>query len=284
MNALWLLSDNQQTCQTIENERCTNMVILDQFPIWVVFLATVAVVLVAAEVGFRIGMWRQRRDPDSGKTPMTGAVVGGVLGLMAFLLAFSIGIVIGQQNGRKTMVITEANAVGTAYLRAGFLGEPDQTSSRELLREYVEVRLAAAADPTLLESTVKRSEEIHAQLWSIVEDNVRQGQDSDIMGLFVNAVNEVIDVHTLRLAAVDLRLPRLLGVVLYAATVLSFLLVGVASSADRKRDPVTILLFALAFVAVLMIIVDLDRPQQGLLTVSQTAMQDLLRSMTAPTP
>jgi hypothetical protein len=104
------------------------------------------------------------------------------------------------------------------------------------------------------------------------------------MALFVESINEVIDVHSLRLAAVDLRLPRLLGVVLYAATVLSFLLVGVASSSDGKRDPFTILLFALAFVAVLIIIVDLDRPQQGLLTVSQTALTDLLRQMTTPVP
>jgi hypothetical protein len=72
----------------------------------------------------------------------------------------------------------------------------------------------------------------------------------------------VIDVHSLRLAAVDLRLPRLLGIVMYAATVLSFLLVGVASSSDGKRDPIA----------------------QGLLTVSQTALTDLLRQMTTPVP
>jgi hypothetical protein len=261
------------------------MVILDMFPIWAVYLGTVVVVLVAAEIGFRIGIWLKRRDPDSGKTAMTGAVVGGMLGLMAFLMAFSIGIVINQHNGRREMVVTEANAVGTAYLRAGFLGEPDRTSSRDLLREYVEVRLAAAADPeALLESSIIRSEEIHGQLWSIVEDNVSLGQSSDVMALFVESINEVIDVHSLRLAAVNLRLPRLLGIVMYAATVLSFLLVGVASSADGKRDFFAILLFALAFVAVLIIIVDLDRPQQGLLTVSQTALSDLLRQMTTPVP
>lgn len=263
------------------------MEMLDRFPLWAVYLGTVAVVLVAAEIGFRIGTWLRRRDPDSGKSPVTGTMVGGLLGLMAFLLAFSIGIVINQHNGRKAMVVTEANAIGTAYLRAGFLGEPDGTASRDLLQEYVVVRVAAvadAADAALFKSSVSRSEEIHGQLWSIVEDNVRQGQDSATMALFVDSVNEVIDVHTLRLTAADLRLPRLLGTVLYTATVLSFLLVGVSSSADGKRDPFTILLFALAFVAVLMIIVDLDRPQQGLLTVSQTAMQDLLRSMTAPTP
>ena len=104
------------------------------------------------------------------------------------------------------------------------------------------------------------------------------------MGLFVSSINEVIDVHSLRLAAVDLRLPRLLGVVLYAATLLSFLLVGVANSADGKRDPFAILLFALAYVAVLMILVDLDRPQQGLLTVSQTALSDLLQQMGVSSP
>ena len=256
------------------------MVILDQSPVWVVYLVTVAIALLAAEIGFRIGMWLQRRDPESGKTPLTGAVVGGMLGLMAFLLAFCIGIVINQHNGRKAMVVTEANAVGTAYLRADFLGEPDRASTRDLLREYVDVRLAAAADPALYDSTLNRSEAIHGELWSIVEDNVRQGQESAIMALFVDAINEVIDVHSLRLAAVDLRLPELLWLVLYAATVLSFLLVGVASSTDGKRDLLAILLFALAFVAVLMIIVDLDRPQQGILTVSQTALSDLLRQMT----
>jgi hypothetical protein len=260
------------------------MVVLDQFPIWAVYLVTVVLVLVFAEIGFRIGMWQQRRDPSALKGQMLGVVVGGMLGLMAFLLAFTIGIVINQHNGRKAMVVTEANAVGTAYLRAGFLEEADRDLSRDLLREYVEVRLAAAEDLTLFDSTLARSEEIHSQLWSIVEENIRQGRESDVMALYAESINIVIDVHGERLAAIDLRLPRLLGVVLFAATLLSFLLVGVANSADQKRDAFAILLFALAFVAVLMLVVDLDRAQQGLLTVSQTALSDLLRQMTTPMP
>jgi hypothetical protein len=260
------------------------MVLLDGSPIWVVYLVTVIVVLVAAEAGFRFGIWIQRRDPESGGTPMTGAVVGGMLGLMAFLLAFCIGIVINQHNGRKAMVVTEANAIGTAYLRAGFLEEPDRDVTRNLLQEYVEIRLDAATDESLLDATLARSEAIHGELWSIVESAVSQGNESAIMALFVDSVNVVIDIHSDRLAAIDLRLPELLWLVLYAASILSFLLVGVASSADAKRDPLAILLFALAFVAVLMIVVDLDRPQQGILTVSQSALSDLLRSMTTPAP
>jgi len=255
------------------------MFILDILPMWAVFLVTLALVLIAAEIGYRTGIWLQRRDASTGKTPITGAMVGGLLGLMAFLLAFSIGIVINQHNSRREMVVTEANAVGTAYLRVGFLDDPDRTTARDLLREYVEIRLAAADDPTMFETMVARSEEIHGVLWSIMEDNVRLGDDSDILALVVESINEVIDVHALRLEVAQLRLPRLLGIVLYAAVILSFLLVGVANSADGKRDPIAIFLFALAFSVVLMVLIDLDRPQEGLLNVSQTAMSDLLRTM-----
>ena len=255
------------------------MEILDQFPILWVYIGTVVLVMVAAEIGFRVGMWLQRRDPDSGKALLTGPVVGGMLGLMAFLLGFCISIVIGQHNGRKAMVVTEANAIGTAYLRADFLDNADRDATRDLLREYVEIRLATASDPTLYESAISRSEEIHGQLWSIVK-NAIQSNESDIMALFVSSINEVIDVHSVRLAAVELRLPRQLGIVLYVATLLSFLLVGISNSANGKRDTLTIFLFALAFVTVFIIIVDLDRSQEGLLTVSQSALSNLLVQMT----
>jgi hypothetical protein len=203
-----------------------------------------------------------------------------MLGLMGFLMAFSIGIAISQHNDRRAMVVTEANAIGTAWLRAGFLDEADSTSLRELLREYAEVRLKAAADVEKAPAAVARSEQIHTELWAIIQANVRQGNDSHIMATLVESINAVIDAHSLRLTAATLRLPRVLGIVLISAMILSFLLVGVASSAHRKRDSAAIVLFALAFVAVLMIMVDLDRPQQGLLTVNQAAMSDLLRQIT----
>ena len=186
---------------------------LDKFPIWAVFVVMVVVVLVAAEIGFRIGIWLRDRGSDPGETRMTGPVVGGMLGLMGFLMAFSIGIAISQHGERKSMVVTEANAIGTAWLRAGFLDEPDSTSLRELLREYVEVRLEAAADIRKLPAVVARSEEIHGELWAIIEGNVRQGKNTATMATIVESINHVIDVHSLRLAAATMRLPRVLGIV-----------------------------------------------------------------------
>jgi hypothetical protein len=256
------------------------LVVLDTFPIWAVYVGLVIAMLLGAEVGFRVGIWMQDRSDNPGEGKMTGAVVGGMLGLMAFMMAFTIGIVITQQGDRKAMVVEEANAIETAWLRAGLLEEPDLSAARPLLQEYTEIRIAAANDLSQLAPMLRRSEEIHNELWAMMEESVRRGYESDIMGMAISSVNDVIAVHSSRLFVANLRLPRILGILLILATVFSFMLVGIASSSDRKRDTAAMIIFAMVFAAVLIVIVDLDRPQEGLLTVPQTAMIDLLRKIT----
>ena len=253
---------------------------MDLLPIWAFFTGMVIVTLAVSEVGFRIGIRMQDRGSNAGDSRMTGSVVGGMLGLVGFLMAFSIGITIGNHSERKNMVLTEANAIGVAWLRAGFLEQPDALSLRKLLREYTEVRIAAANQEIELLAAVDRSEKIHGEMWLIIERNVRQGNDTDIMTSLADAVSDVIKTHSIRLTAVYKRLPSVLGLVLIISTILSFLLVGVASSADRKRDTLAMFLFAVVFTSVLTIMVDLDRPQQGMLTISQAAMADVLRQIT----
>ena len=255
------------------------MEFLDIIPIWAFFAGMVIVVLAASELGFYIGIRLQDRGSNPGESRMTSSVVGGMLGLVAFLMAFSIGITIGHHGERKTMVVTEANAIGVAWLRAGFLDEPDSKSLRVLLREYAETRMAAANQEIELATALTRSEQMHGKMWIIIERNVRQGNETDVMVSLAEAVNDVIKTHSMRITAAYKRLPRILGIVLIMSTILSFLLVGVASSADRKRDTPAIFLFAIVFTAVLMIMVDLDRPQEGMLRVSQTAMADVLRQI-----
>jgi hypothetical protein len=260
------------------------MFILDPLPIWAVYLLTVGLVLLAAEIGFRAGVRLHRHDPSAEKGTTTGAVVGGMLGLLAFLLAFSIGLSLSQFNTRRQLVVTEANAIGTSYLRADFLGEPDRAAARNLLREYVDVRLAAL-DPAELEEAIRRSEEIHNQLWSIVRRQGGENSESVMVGLFVDAVNEVIDIHSLRLVeGLSLRIPGLMWLVFYGTAVLSFFVLGLVGSADGKRNPIAVVLFALALAAVLVLIVDLDRSQEGVVNVGQKAMLDLQRQIGQPVP
>jgi hypothetical protein len=260
------------------------MSMLDRVPIWAIYLFTVVLVLLVTEIGFRLGVWLRRRDPSFLQGSMPVAEVAGLLGLLGFLLAFSIGIAVNHFDTRRGLVVADANAIGTSYLRTGFLGEPDRTNARDLLREYVDLRLTAL-DAARLEDARRRSEEIHNQLWLIVEGQAGQNQGGDTVKLFVDAVNHMFDTYGQRLAAVSsLRLRPLMWQVLYGTAVLTFFLVGLVSSADGKRNAVVWILLALVLAAVLMLIADLDRSQGGLLTVSQQALWDLQGQLGVPAP
>jgi hypothetical protein len=137
---------------------------LDLLPIWGVFLATVAVVLLAVEGGFRLGQYRRRRSEQEDRPPV-GEMVAATLALLAFLLAFTFGLAAARFDVRRGLVIEEANAIGTTSLRAGLLPEPHRSDVRSLLREYLDVRVEAV-QPGKLSRSIGRSEELHARLWA----------------------------------------------------------------------------------------------------------------------
>src|SRR5262249_18785163 len=109
---------------------------LDMLPLWAVFVVSLAIILLAAEVGYRLGRVRQRRA-DHEKEPTVGGMVAAELGLLAFLLAFTFGMAASKFEARRETLLNEANNVGTTYLRAQMLPEPDRAEIRRLLREYV---------------------------------------------------------------------------------------------------------------------------------------------------
>jgi hypothetical protein len=98
-------------------------------------------------------------------------------------------------DNRRRLVLSEANVLGTAYLRAGYLPEPYATESRQLLSEYVDVRLSAAT-PGNLGAAIARSEEIQVELWRRVEALVEATGGSDVVALYVESVNEIVELHT----------------------------------------------------------------------------------------
>jgi hypothetical protein len=114
---------------------------LDALPLWGVFIAILLVVLVSVECGYRLGKHRRNRHEAEKETPV-GAMVGATLGLLAFILAFTFGLAAARFDTRRQVLLDEANAIGTTYLRACML--PDRRDGIEpLLREYVDTRLEA---------------------------------------------------------------------------------------------------------------------------------------------
>ena len=171
---------------------------LDALPNWSIFLITVIILYLGSEAGFRLGKIIQNHWPDKSKASV-GAMVSASLVLLGFLLAFVTNIALSNFNERRQLVIMEANAIGTAYLRAGYLSELIGRESRLLLGEYVNLRLDAL-DPTRTEAAINRSEQIQNELWIRAEEVARESPGPTV-ALYVSSINEIIDLHTQRLSA-----------------------------------------------------------------------------------
>src|SRR5262245_15194612 len=130
---------------------------LDALPLWMLFIATIVAIVLAEECGYRLGRARGRRADSESDSPV-GAMVAAELGLLAFLLAFTFGIASSRFDTRRQVLLDEANAIGTTYLRAAMLPEPQRAEVRHLLRDYVDVRIAAVQQEGSIEHAIRRSE------------------------------------------------------------------------------------------------------------------------------
>jgi len=254
---------------------------LDVIPLWGIILITVAVILLSIECGFRLGQFRRRGSELEDKPPV-GEMVAATLALLAFMLAFTFGMAASRFEVRRGLVIDEANAIGTTYLRAGLLPEPYREEVRKLLREYVSVRLEAIR-PEKLNQSISRSEELQSQLWSRAAA-VGEKNPGIVVGLFIGSLNEVINLHAKRLElVVRNRIPSAIWVALYFVAVLGTAAMGYHAGLAGSGRSLAIVAIVLAFSAVMTLIADLDRPQAGLLRVSQQTRIDLQRTIMSST-
>jgi hypothetical protein len=251
---------------------------LDILPLWALLVVVLLVVLLSVECGDRLGkrVGQPGQEPDSPLDEMVGAT----LALLAFLLAFTFGLAASRYDTRRQLLLDEANAIGTTWLRAAMLPEGG-SEIRSLLRQYVDVRLEVVRTHDLA-SNIRRSEALHAQLWARTVPIAQKTPDAVVTGLFVQSLNELIDLHAKRLAAsVRNRIPLAIWASLYGVTTLSFAVLGYhAGLAGTRRSP-AILPVAVAFAVVIWLIADLDRPQEGALTVNQQALIDVRATMDA---
>lgn len=252
---------------------------LDAVPIGLLFVAVCTLSGLALEGGYRFGQWRHGRTTEEKEAPV-GAMVASVLTLFGFLLAFTFALAADRFEARRQAVLDEANAIGTTYLRTGLLPEPQRGDSARLLREYVDVRVGGARDGRV-EEAFARSEELLGQLWGIAV-RAAELQPGPITGLYIQSLNEVIDMNaTRKQVGLRSRIPTVIWVTLFLLGALGMASVGYQSGISATRRSPAMLGLILAFTCVLYLIADLDRSREGFLQIGQQPMIDLQSSMQA---
>jgi hypothetical protein len=253
-------------------------------PAWFTFCASAVFFFCCGEAGFLIGRFLRERRPES-ESGSGGLVTGSILGLVSFLLAFSFGIAASNYSERRGAVLDEANAIGTAFLRADLLENAENRAAlKSMLMEYTSIRVAVVETKAGISqyfAAIHASEDLHKDMWSLVSGLARDAPTPTI-ALVVASINEVIDLHSVRVAVgVRYAIPDVIWFALFAISAVALAATGYRFGATHNMRSELLPGMVFAFTCVVTLIADLDNPQHGYLLSDQTPMQDLLASMKA---
>jgi hypothetical protein len=245
-------------------------------------LILAAVVFGTTGLGFILGRYLRGRSEHL-REPV-GVVQAALLGLVGLVLAFGLALAVGRYEARRAAVVDDANAIGTTYLRAQTLAEPVRTQSLERLVRYTNtsIRLSRSV-PTTTQAgqAISDGQKLQRELWGLAGQALAEAPLASAPRLYVESLNEMIDMQTVRVAALNNRVPgAVLAVeVLFAAAALGLLAFYLAI---LGRGVVPVLLAAALIGSLLLVTFDLDRPTRGLIRVPATPLTSLRASMELP--
>ncbi len=254
---------------------------IDKLSLWLLGLIFIAVLSAVIEAGYQFGRHLRKGNRGLDKHPIESSVTGTVLGLLAFILAFTLGGGASRFADLRNLALADAIAIENAWVRTDFLPEAERTTARKLLLEYQELRVevVGSGDPDALAKVLPRIVDIQNELWQIAV-KVRTQDNNSILNQFVSALSDMSDAHTRRVnKALMIRLPRaILGTLFFLATLSSFLL-GMGSGLHGRRSRLAATAMLVAFCSVIVMIIDLDRPNRSLFQVRDSANEALLQKM-----
>lgn len=249
-----------------------------------IFLFLIIGFYLAAEVGFRVA---RRLSNKVGKEATThiATIEGALLGLLALLLGFAFSMSISRYDSRKAVIIEEANDLQTTYLRAELLSDPHKEITKRFLRDYVDSRveyLQAGLDELKLGEALARTARIQNQLWNQAVSAAKSDSDEVRTGYFISSLNSLIDDHTVRVNAMRNHVPEVILFLLIFVGAMTIAMTGYSSGINNLRLPIPRAILIVLTAATLIVIIDLDRPRRGLITVSEKALTQLQKDLKAP--
>ena len=237
-------------------------------PLWLAGSGLLAALLLGVELGYRGGPWINRRLRSDTEGDGQNHLLAAVLGLLALLLGFTFSLSLDRYETRRDLVVQEANALGTAWLRAQLLEEPARTTVSGRLRDYVRARLAwsraahSAADLSAADAAQSR-------LWAAVGTAMRSDPSPQLTRGLMDAVNESFDLAASRVFERKSHIPDQVLHVLLLYSLLSAVMLGYVLASDRRPHRIATFLTLTLISLALVLILDLDRPRSGAIQVSQ---------------
>ena len=260
-----------------------NLPILYDLPIWISGALFLVVMLLAHEVGYRLGLRRGEMSRDGGSVG-SDVVLTSILATFGLILAFTYAFTVSRADMRKRVNVDEANAIGTAFLRAGLVANPEGAELKRALLEYARTRVVtpeSVSSRAKFNEALRRSLEAQAKLWPITERIVKSKRPGPIEASLVAAINQVLDMNTTRLTIAFDRLPQVILFMLLFVSGASLAIAGFNSGLSGRFSRWRMTVLALVLALVIFIIIDFDYPQQGFIRINQVPIQSTIADMEA---
>jgi hypothetical protein len=244
---------------------------------WLIGALILAALVAALEGGFRLARRAGRKMEERSPRPIAG-VTAALLAVLGLLVAFTLSMTVSRYETRRQLVIQEANAIRTAYLRAQALGEPEGPGIASALRTYLDRRIEraqAGGDVQRVDQITASEDRLQKELWSLAVTAVRKDRRSVPAGLMLQALNTAIELRAARRAAVLNQVPPTVIWCGILIAEMSMIMVGYLFGLSRFRNLLSMWLLAGSILLVLLVIIDLDRPAHGLIRISQGPMIEL---------
>jgi hypothetical protein len=241
---------------------------------------TAALLAVAMLVAWAVGWYWGQSLRKRGREEAPSKFDDAVLALLGLLLAFTFSLSLAKHDRRREMLVADSNAVGDFYTCANLLKEPVRGRLRAVLREYVAYRLDLLAhdwDEATLERGLDEIRGMQDRMQSLVGEAVDGG--TPVVVPLVNTLNEVTSINAARLAARRDRLPVSIVLLLFLSSMVVMALIGRHPSVSGKPRLGAAAGFTVLVCMVVCVILDLNQPNRGWITVSQEPLRRLLAGM-----
>ena len=240
--------------------------LLQSAPTFLIASIIFILIIVFYWLGHTIRIQAIKKNPDQARD--LGAINGTLLGLLGLLLAFTFSMSNSRFDTRRSLVVEEANVIGTVILRTDIYPDSIRQLLRANLKDYVEARIAyyqVGMDFEKMVTYHRKGDDIGKKVWSIAATYAKTDDITTRTSQLIPALNDMIDITTTRKAAGEATIPDSIMYFLFILCFCSAFLLGYEFR--DKIDWVIVLGFAIILSATVFNIIDLDRPRSGLISL-----------------
>jgi hypothetical protein len=249
---------------------------------WELGLLIFAVIGGASALGVFAGRYL-RRHSEVYREPI-GAVQGALLGVVGLILAFGLTLAVGRYQDRRADVVVDANAIGTTYLRAQTIPEPQRSRSLSLLRRYNDLAIRITYEipgSAAIRATSAQQGRLHRALWRLAGETLDANPIASAPRLYVDSLNAMIDQQTVRVSGLNNRVPAaVLWLEVLGGAIALGLLGLYLAVLGKGLVPIVAATVVVAFLV--LVTFDLDRPTRGLITIPATPLLAEKATMSLP--